>query len=120
MFGKSIDNIAIDVAQAELERIIDCWAKDHRLVKVNSSCAASLRFRFGNPFVSNPIYIELSLNSRNIEISGWVQTLLFYRWKLIESKIQGIGTAIDYRRKGGYFVYTLKRSLIRQGLGNPA
>lgn len=103
MFGKYTQSISTTLDTNALHAAIQSWATANELIEVKSSEHARL-YRFGSPFLSNPIYIQLELNDEQINLSGWVQTILpILRWKLVPTSKQGLDTTIDYRRKGGLF-----------------
>lgn len=113
MFGKVIYQLTSNLASPQLAQRLEDWSKSNGLKDVSSSSDPTRRkYRFGSPFLSNPIYIEVSLNRTSIEVRGWVQTLIpFFTWKLIESPRESFSTKLDYRRKGGLFIYRLRAAL---------
>ncbi len=111
MFGKYTKTIPTTLEGDALRAAIDAWCEENRLRRVKTHGNIEL-YRFGSPFLSNPIYIQLQPFSPEIRITGWVQTLLpFLRWKLIPTSHPSLSTKIDYRRKGGFFCYDLQRRL---------
>jgi hypothetical protein len=108
MFGKYHQSIDTTLDANSLHEAIQNWASENELIEVKSSEHAKL-YRFGSPFLSNPIYIQLELNGKQIDLSGWVQTILpILRWKLVPTSKSDLGTTIDYRRKGGLFCTKLR------------
>jgi len=107
MFGKSQYIIETQQELNSICKMIEEWRKDHNLNLVKSS-EGFKKFRFGSPFLSNPIYIEIDISKSPIIVHGWVQTLIpFFTWKLIETKNDNLASKLDYRRKGGYFCHQL-------------
>lgn len=111
MLGKYQLTINTNFDPTSIIHKIEQWSEENNLVEVK--CPNGKRkYRYGSPFISNPIYIEIDLGSNPITITGWVQTLIpFFRWKLIKIEQQNIGTILDYRRKGGYFCFKLEEAI---------
>tara|TARA_R110002096_G_C14076056_1_gene676010 strand:- start:27 stop:371 length:345 start_codon:yes stop_codon:yes gene_type:complete len=112
VFGKYTENIDSRLSEAQLIESLNAWSTRLQLKSITSNDKHIFRYRFGNPFISNPIYIEVAKDQGIVTISGWVQTLIpFLRWKLVEMNEPGVGTVLDYRKKGGLFVYELRREI---------
>jgi len=111
MFGKYQLSITTNLDTSSVIQEIELWSKENKLTEVKS-VEGKKKFRYGSPFISNPIYIEIDSNSRPVLLEGWVQTLIpFLRWKLIRTENNNIGSKIDYRRKGGYFCFKLESKI---------
>jgi hypothetical protein len=109
MFGKLKTEIPADLPKGEALKRVSDWADRNKLKKLTAKKEGGLRYRFGNPGLSNPIILELHLKESAITVEGWVQTLIpFFRWKLVEVPGKSVATAVDYRKKGGYFVRDLR------------
>ena len=109
MFGKYEFKINTQLDINSTSKMIEKWSKENNLTSVKSSDDIK-KFRFGSPFISNPIYIEIDLNKKPLTVTGWVQTLIpFLRWKLIRTESHNTASKLDYRRKGGYFCYQLEK-----------
>jgi len=116
VFGKYVENLDSNLSDIQLTEALDTWSNRFKLKSVKSSDTRVHRFRFGSPFISNPIYIEVVKVQSVVTITGWVQTLIpFFRWKLVAMKEPGVGTVLDYRKKGGLFVYELRCLLDADG-----
>jgi len=101
MFGKYTQDINTSLDIKSLKSTIKTWSEENKLKQVSSTDRVEL-YKFGSSIISNPIYIELNLQDSKIVLNGWVQTVIpFLRWKLVPTSCTGIGTIIDYRRKGG-------------------
>ena len=92
MFGKSFYEMSTDIGNDQLLEILEQWSKNCKLKDVSTG-NKSKNYRFGNPFVSNPIYIEIFYTDRPIKIFGGVQTLIFIF--LIREKRMAILHRID-------------------------
>ena len=111
MFGKYETLVNTQLDNNLIVNALEKWSMDNNLSEVYCSDGYK-KYRFGSPFLSNPIYIEINFDEKPIKIVGWVQTLIpFFRWKLIKTEKRSFGSKIDYRRKGGYFCYQLKQSI---------
>ena len=109
MFGKSL--LRIDHINQNIENSLTKWSRENNLVILVKD-RTHHKYRFGNPFISNPIYIEIYFHNNILDISGWVGTLIpFLRWKLIEVKQKTLSTKLDYRRKGGLILNLLKEAV---------
>jgi len=112
VFGKYVEILESDLSEAQLTEALDTWSTRLKMKPIKSADTRVHRFRFGSPFISNPIYIEVVKEQSVVTISGWVQTLIpFFRWKLVVVKEPGARTVLDYRKKGGLFVYELRSML---------
>jgi hypothetical protein len=109
MFGKYTQQIQSSLDNKSLKNTIKTWAEENELRKLKESNGIEL-YRFGSPLLSNPIYIQLEFVDGHVNLTGWVQTLIpFLRWKLVPVPKEGIGTTLDYRKKGGSFCEKLQR-----------
>jgi len=113
MFGKSTYQFSTNLDPQQVVHRLESWSKHNGLNDVSSSGETTRKkYRFGSPFLSNPIYIEVSVNEAPIEIRGWVQTMIpFVTWKLIEPPRESLSAKLDYRRKGGLFISKLREAL---------
>jgi hypothetical protein len=116
MFGKSFYEMSTDIGNGQLLEILEQWSKNCKLKDVSAG-NKSKKYRFGNPFVSNLIYIEIFYTDRPIKVFGWVQTLIpFVRWQLVPSSEDSLSSKLDCRRKGGLFVSLLQNELSKRNL----
>ena len=101
------------------DQVLDClqrWATENKLTTVLDEPTRK-KFRFGSPFLSNPIYIDVFFEKSPFLVIGWVQTPIpFLTWKFVEPRQDPPATYVDYRKKGGLFVLIL-RNLLAQNLG---
>jgi len=112
MFGKLKTEIQTKLPKEEVLECISDWAERNGLESLSAEGDAVLLYRFGSPKLSNPIMLKLNPTDGAIIVEGWVQTLIpFFRWKLIDVSGKSIATAVDYRRKGGYFIRDLREKV---------
>jgi|GEM_PF-6377612 len=113
MFGKSTYQITTSLGPQQVVDRLEGWSKNEGLKDVSGSSEATRKkYRFGSPLLSNPIYIEVSVDQASVEVCGWVQTMIpGVRWKLVEPPRESVTTKLDYRRKGGLLISKLRQAL---------